>query len=33
VHQTRQLSLHPRQMTEALRQARAQQQAKDWNTD
>jgi hypothetical protein len=29
----RQLSLHPREMTEALRTARAQQQTKDWNTD
>ncbi len=29
----RQLSLHPREMTEALRAARAQQQTKDWNTD
>jgi hypothetical protein len=29
----RQLSLHPREMTEALRQARAQQQTKDWNKD
>ena len=28
----RQLSLHPREMTEALRHARAQQQTKDWNT-
>lgn len=29
----RQISLHPRQMTEALRLARAQQETKDWNTD
>jgi transposase len=29
----RQLSLHPKEMTEALRHARAQQQTKDWNTD
>jgi len=29
----RQLSLHPWEMTEALRTARAQQQTKDWNTD
>ncbi|WP_246144541.1 transposase [Actinacidiphila oryziradicis] len=29
----RQLSLHPREMTQALRHARAQQQTKDWNTD
>ncbi|MGO4430233.1 transposase [Streptomyces sp. MCAF7] len=29
----RQLSLQPREMTEALRQARDQQQTKDWNTD
>ncbi|MER5914501.1 IS1182 family transposase [Streptomyces sp. NPDC001982] len=29
----RQLSLHPREMTQALRTARAQQQTKDWNTD
>ncbi|WP_327241675.1 transposase [Streptomyces sp. NBC_01320] len=29
----RQLSLHPPQMTEALRHARARQQTKDWNTD
>jgi hypothetical protein len=29
----RRLSLHPRQVTEALRTARAQQQTKDWNTD
>jgi hypothetical protein len=29
----RQLSLHSREMTEALRHARAQQQTKDWNTD
>jgi hypothetical protein len=29
----RQLSLHLREMTDALRQARAQQQTKDWNTD
>jgi hypothetical protein len=29
----RQLSLHPKEMVEALRQARAQQQTKDWNTD
>jgi hypothetical protein len=29
----RQLSLHPREMTEALRAARAQQQTEDWNKD
>jgi hypothetical protein len=29
----RQLSLHPQQMVQALRTARAQQQTKDWNTD
>jgi transposase len=29
----RRLSLHPREMTEALRAARTQQQTKDWNTD
>lgn len=29
----RQLSLHPREMTEALRRTRTQQQTKDWNTD
>jgi len=29
----RQLSLHPQEMAEALRTARAQQQTKDWNTD
>ncbi|MFD8387257.1 transposase, partial [Streptomyces sp. NPDC059679] len=29
----RQLSLHPRQMTEALRHTRTQQKTKDWNTD
>ncbi|MGW1109378.1 transposase [Streptomyces sp. NPDC002540] len=29
----RQLSLHPREMTEALRAARTQQQTKDWNKD
>ena len=29
----RQLSLHPREMTDALRLARAQQQIKNWNTD
>ncbi|WP_246144690.1 transposase [Actinacidiphila oryziradicis] len=29
----RQLSLQPREMTQALRHARAQQQTKDWNTD
>ncbi|MCQ4080772.1 transposase [Streptomyces sp. RB6PN25] len=29
----RQLSLHPEEMTEALRHARAQHQTKDWNTD
>jgi len=29
----RQLSLHPREMTEALRTARAQQQTEDWNKD
>ncbi|MBL1121201.1 transposase, partial [Streptomyces sp. 110] len=29
----RQLSLHPRQMTEALRHTRTRQKTKDWNTD
>jgi transposase len=29
----RQLSVHPKEMVEALRTARAQQQTKDWNTD
>ncbi|MEV0615136.1 IS1182 family transposase [Nonomuraea sp. NPDC050404] len=29
----RQLSLHPQEMTEALRASRAQQQTQDWNTD
>ncbi|MGO4417254.1 transposase [Streptomyces sp. MCAF7] len=29
----RQLSLHPRQMTEALRRARTRHKTKDWNTD
>ncbi len=29
----RQLSLHPRQMTEALRHARTRQKTEDWNTD
>jgi transposase len=29
----RQLSVHPQEMLEALRTARAQQQTKDWNTD
>jgi transposase len=29
----RQLSIHPREMTEALRAARAQQQTEDWNKD